>query len=848
MSDVLNQNQSITFEVLVTYRFNTSNLDSGNYRCYATVTNSLKSGLLVREQVIIAGYADMYVRAKQKLLVTGVFTGMDTYRGPMKVFKISRVRPAKDRTSLLAYFSGDKFAGIGKSRAEDIIDTLGLDCLQVIQDDPDCLNRVASLSDEMRQNLKQHICDDDMEMTFMKLCPGISAKFLAYMTERHGKDWRHILDTDPYILLNESDECKAITFEFIDTIGKKLNIAQTSIHRIRYCVRDVIKSLGERGVNGLTFGGNLFVNLTSPEIRAYFIERVSGLLNIDWAVIQKAIESGDAGVKLLNVYGPKYDGQNYSQICGCYLSEKLKDEAAAGEILRNAVCSKSILAKATNQEILKTILDYNTDFCAGALLTPEQMLAIQTAMKSRVSVLTGGPGSGKTTVIRGIIYAWQKLSRDGIVDNNLYRGSVSLAAPTGMAVRRMNDAVAAVKPDGNHISDTDMRRIDEATNQYTWESKTLASYVFAVKNKKTDIESLVTLRARGINRLVIIDEMSMVSMSDFAMMLRLMPDAQFVFVGDIDQLPSISAGEVLWNLCNTGRIPVSRLTINHRSKGAMAINENMAKIRNGDATLKSDPGVFDISLFAHEDETMLNSIVDAYMNELNRVNSLSDIAMIAPRNIKGTCSVSHLNTIIRNKLNPVAPAGLNTISTADELTIFSDGHEVPVLSYMDNVDNKSYKLRIGDRVVITENNSATGAFDKSGHEVEASVVNGDRGYIRKYQVKNPGKRNAEHWVFIELDDGRLVVMCDEKLKHIELAYATTVHKAQGCEYDSVIFVAQGGMCYGVDFATRNLIYTAITRAKRHCLVMGLKSTIDYCIASQRPIRNSMLAFRVAGML
>ena len=835
-------NESVTFEAVVTYRFKTRNPDPCSYRCYATVSNGLKSDLIPGEQVIISGYADMYVQEKQKLLLTGAFSGMDTYREPMRTFRISRVRPAKDRTSLIAYFSSDRFNGVGRKRAIEIIETLGLDCLDKIRDDPACLDRIPSLSQAMRDEIRGRVCDDDMEVVLMRLCPGVSAKFLAYMAEHHAKDWRAILDKDPYVLLNESDECPAITFALVDGIGKSLGVGRESIHRIKYCVRDVVKALGEKGVSGLTYGGNLFINLSDPNVRNYFVEKTVGLLGIGWDKIQAAVESGDAGVKLLNVYGPRYDGVNYSQLCGCYLSEKLKAEAEAGEILRAAANADSIVAKASSREILGAILDYNRDFCDGAMLTPEQMLAIRTAMTHRVSVLTGGPGSGKTTVIRGVIYAWRKLCVPGIVDDGLHRGSVTLAAPTGMAVKRMNDAVAKVRPE------LDYTRWAGESEDFDWESHTLAHYVYTLKQHKSDLKTLRAMRASGRNRLVIIDETSMVSMTDFAEFVSLVPDAQFVFVGDADQLPSIAPGEVFKNLCVTGVIPVSRLTVNHRSKGAKAINDNMAIIRNGQSDLVTDPGVFDIDLFDHEDAAMLDAVVSAYMSELKSVGRLQEIAMISPRNSRGTCSVSHLNTVIRDRLNPRSMSAVSAVSNRDDLILRDDGNEIPVLSYSDNIDGKTYRMRVGDRVVITRNNSAAGATDATGKPVDASVVNGDRGFIRKYRVANPGTKRANHSVVIELDDGRFVTMEDANLKHIELAYATTVHKTQGCEYASVIFIAQGGMCFGSDFATRNLIYTAITRAKRHCRVMGLKPTIDYCVEHERPDRNSMLASRIAGMM
>ena len=847
----LDANKSVTFEVLVTYRFNLNNADTSKYKCYATVKDGLDSGLNFDEEVIISGSSDMYIDKKQRLLVTGIFDGMDTYRSPKRMYKISMIRPAKDKAALLAYFSSSRFEGIGKKRASDIIMTLGLSCLEKIQAHPDCLKQVISLNDAMREQVRDRVCNCDMEVEILKLCPNAPAKFLLYMSDAHTKDWQLILHKDPYILLNEIEECPSITFELVDRIGRALNIGLTSENRIRYGVRSVIKYILDKGLPGLAIAGSTFVNLSNQAICRHFMDECVRILNLDWPVIEKNILDGRAGVDLINCIGEQRSDGTCSYICGCYLSEMLKDEKAAGDILHRLSKMPSIVSKATKKQVIDVITDYDQKYCAGASLTMEQRMAIARAMTSRVSVLTGGPGSGKTTVIRGIIYAWSNLSVEGIVDNAMHRGSVSLAAPTGMAVRRMNEAVAAVKPDIKNIAHAQ----DAGTyviEDFAWESRTIASYIVGVKRGGVTIDNVKSMRASGVNRLVIIDECSMVSISDFAALLRLVPDAQFVFVGDTEQLPSISAGEVLRNLCeagNIGVIPITCLTGNHRSKSAKAINDNMLAIRDGDINLINDPGVFDMKYFYHEDELMLDVCVDTYLREVQRTGDIANVSMISPRNVRGVCSVSHLNTIIRERLNPSTINAVSNTSTSYKLVIKSTGNDVIGMSYKDEIDDKIYKLRIGDRVVITKNNCASECVsNKSGGSTDVSVVNGDRGYIREYHVLSPNTRKARYRVFIELDDGRMVTLEDEKLKYVELAYATTVHKAQGCEYDSVIFVAQEGMNFGADFANRNLIYTGITRAKRHCSVIGLQSCMNHCIQTKRPIRHSMLAFRIIGSM
>lgn len=824
----------ITFEVKIVYMFNLSNPEPGRYKCYAVVEKPERSKnpeMITGETIVMSGMSDMDLAKGDKLLVTGEFQGLDHWKGDTKkIFKISHVHPASDFKSLVKYFKSKRFNGIGEKKAYSIVMRLGVDCIDKIQKDPKCLDKVPGLTDDMKRDIITHVVSSDIDIFVRKVVPGVSDKFLDYMNDFHRPDGMMILQTDPYILLEERHLCQAIKFDLIDAIGRGLGIGLTSIHRIRYVVRSVAKDLLERGdYTCSTVGGSVLINLSDASVRSKFMNGIISKLEIPWNIIEKAIMSGDAGVKLLTCYGP-----GGSQVIGCYLSEMLTAEARVGEILRSAVESKSILNGVSQKEITQAILDYGNTICAGMPLTAEQMIAIQRAMTNRVSVLTGGPGSGKTTVICGIIYAWQRLCDKAHLNTAEASGAVLLAGPTGMAVRRMNEAVEPVKPDD---ADNDLSSTFDSVDA-DWKSGTIAKYTVSVKNKSVDKDSIRRAYNHGKYRLVIIDETSMVSLEDFAMFLDLMPQAQFVFVGDTDQLPSIAPGEIMADLCTCGVIPVTTLTINHRSKSAMAIAENSQKIHDGDYNLATDPGIFDISYFNMEDQAMLDFAVNIYFDELQALNQdLSELAMIAPMNRRGMCCVSHLNSILREKLNPITNTAANTTTIGNDLYIRDVGHEVMGLTHYDSIDKKTYKLRIGDRVVITKNNCAMGD----------SVVNGDRGFIEEFRHRNRGSRDENFIVVIKLDDGRKVRLEDKSFKYVELAYATTVHKSQGCEYRSVIFIAQGGIFFG-DFANRNLIYTACTRAKRHCHVIGLQKSVEHCITHPRLRRMSMLGYRLAGKM
>lgn len=837
--------QTVKFTAVVTLRFNTNSPDKTYFACYADVIDKGNTDMQPGDKVILRGHSDMYIEKNLKIIVSGEFTGINTYNIPRREYKIYELWPDKDRRSLIAYFCSKRFAGIGKVKATAIVNTLGMHCLDIIRKNPSSLDDVKSLTPEMKNDIIKHIDGTDIDIEIRRIYPSVSQKFLNYMNEAHPIDGLTIIKTDPYILLNEADKCPAIKFELVDAIGRSLNIALTSVHRIRFCVREVVRELAESGKPGLTIGGSVFINISDQNVWNYFYQEVSKRLNIDWKYIDDAIKSGEAGIDF--VYNQVHNAPN---IVRCYLHERLKAEEYAGNILRNAAMTKSAILNAGMSEIINAINEYNTTYFAGTL-SQEQIMAICSAMKNRVSVLTGIPGSGKSSVVEGIIYVWMKLSRPDIIGNTSNLGSVMLAAPTGKAVRRLKDAVKNVKPDTNgsyqYKTDSTQDTGDywESTN---WECRTIASYIYRTKGSATEIlEAEQKKRNYGQNRLVIVDETSMVGIENLAELLKLVPKAHFVFVGDNDQLPAIDSGEVLQNLMETGVIPVSTLSINHRAKTAIALNENRIRIHDGNTELVTDPGVFDITKFDSENQDMLDFVIKTYFDELNKLNDITELSMIAPRNNKGLCCVSHLNLIIRDRLNPISQSATNNKSEYNKTIIAQTGNEIPVLNRKDPIENKMHKLRIGDRIVITKNNIATDIGIKTS-DADLSVVNGDMGYITKYIVTNPNTREEESSVIISLDDGRSVAIQEENFRFIELGYATTVHKAQGCEYKSVIFIAQSGMCYGTEFATRNLIYTAITRAKRHCHIIGLESTMKYCINSIRPRRNSMLAFRIAGLL
>ena len=826
----MNQDEHVRFDVVVVYRFKDRRTPEGDYRCYADVLKKGSSTLRLGETIILRGRSEFDIERGVKLHVMASYEKTDSWNcRDYQVYLASKTHLQQDWNGLINFFSGPNFKGIGKAKAKDIVDTLGLDCIDRIEDDPACLEQVTSLTPDMRSEIIDYMVDSEVDMLVRKFCPNVSAKFLEYMNLEHYNDGVMILRSDPYTLLDEADRCHAITFDIIDRIGRGLGVGMTSKHRIRHGVRHVVRDMTLRGVKNTGYvGGSSLLNISDPMVWQLFVSQTVSLLNLPWDIIWRKIQAGEAGVGVETVYG--MDGK---PALGCYLNEVLKSEMTAGQVLWEAITSPSLLSgKVTGMDVAAAIESYENDICNGNLLDQDQRTAVMQAIRSRVSVVTGGPGRGKTTVVQGVIYAWKELC-----ELCGQQPSVTLAAPTGMAVCRLDEAVKPV-----NFRELD-RGLSGGSSDYDsdsmWGSGTIARYVYRIKTEKSAEarETAERMFNNGTSRLVIIDEMSMAGMGDIALFISLMPNSHFVFVGDVDQLPSIDSGDVFLDLMRSGVIPVTTLQTNYRSKGAAGIVENTERVHLGNRVLQPDPGVFDIEYFDNENPAMLDFIVKTYQSELASVNhDISELALIVPRNTKGLCCASHLNTVIRNILNPQTAKMPKMRQMTSYYCIYGNGDPIPQMSYMDSIDKKRYTFRVGDRVVITANNCAQNDY----------VVNGDRGFIREFRIYDMGSKRENYTVNIELDDGRMIAIDDGNIKHVSLAYATTVHKSQGCEYKSVMFIAQGGMCFGEDFATRNLIYTGITRAKKHCYIIGLKSTVEYCITHPRRPRFTMLGLRISG--
>ena len=443
-------------------------------------------------------------------------------------------------------------------------------------------------------------------------------------------------------------------------------------------------------------------------------------------------------------------------------------ENGSARILRNKLRSPSKLPTVSQQH-WDAVFNYLAEK-RNMLLTEKQRTAVQMAYLSKVSILTGGPGTGKSTSIRALLMVLRKRKIE-----------VALAAPTGRAAKRLTEATGAV----GFQAKTLHRLLEYAPHDNTYQ-----------RNEENPLPY----------QFVIVDEVSMVDILLFYHLLKALPrDAHLLLVGDADQLPSVGPGNVLRDLLRSGAIPSVVLTELFRQAQQSQIVVNAHRINAGQMpSLKRESGG-DFFFVAEENPIRAQHLVLDFVQRRipthYHLNPMTDIQVLSPM-YKGPLGVTNLNEELQARLNPDASVALEW-----------GGHV----------------LRLGDKVMQVRND-----YDKG-------VFNGDVGWIRAIDKENSTVK-VEFWE----EAGPLLVSYHfHELDELVLAYAVTVHKSQGNEYPAIVLtlVNQHYM-----LLQRNLLYTAITRAKRLCVIVGQLRALEAAVRNNRvALRNTGLAERLSTL-
>ena len=623
------------------------------------------------------------------------------------------------------YLGSGLVKGVGPKFAKRIVQKFGKDTLDVIEENPDALLEVEGIGKIRVERIKKSWQEQKEIKNIMLFLQSheVSTAHATRIFKTYGSDSIDIVRDNPYRL---ADDIWGIGFKTADQIAEKLGIDRQRFIRLRSGILYTLNKLSE---DGHCYGE-----------REQLISRAEELLEVEAPELEitldEMLRTKDVIQDEEAIYLPPF----YFSETGC-----------ARQLIR--LLSAERTARMDADKILNRVTDH-----AGISYDEIQLEAIRTAVSSKVMALTGGPGTGKTTTVKGIISAYQAAGC-----------RILLAAPTGRAAKRMAEAAG----------------MEAKTIHRLLEYKPPEGYQ---RNEEKPLEGDV----------LILDECSMVDIMLMYNLLKALPDSMtLILVGDTDQLPSVGAGNVLKDVIASGRIPVVRLTRIFRQAQGSRIIMNAHRINRGEAIDMRGGKDSDFFFASREtNEEVVETLVRYCAKNLPRyyqVDALQDIQVLTPMQ-RGICGAANLNQVLQEAMNPSGPA-LRRGGTL-------------------------YRLR--DKVMQIRNN-----YDKE-------VFNGDIGVISRVDLE-------ERELAVDFD-GREIVYDAAELDELTLAYATTIHKAQGSEYPIVVMPFT--MSHFV-MLQRNLLYTGVTRAKKILVLIGERRAVQYAIRNETTAsRNTKLARRL----
>jgi len=622
------------------------------------------------------------------------------------------------------YLGSGLVKGIGPRFARAIVQRFGTETIDIIETEIERLYEVPNIGRKRVAKIRESWekqKDIKNVMLFLQGY-GVSTAYAAKIYREYGKESIDKVRENPYRL---ADDIWGIGFKTADGIAAKMGYEKEDPRR---CRSGILYTLGQLSDEGHVYAGEEQLVKTAGQLleagETAIRDTLAGMLQAEDLILDK-----DA------IYLPPF----YHAECGT--SRRLRD-----------------LAESTGRSLFDGLFDPSSLTAETGIEYDEvQLAAIRQAVTSKVMVLTGGPGTGKTTTTQGIIAA---LKKAGL--------RVLLAAPTGRAAKRMSEATG--------MEAKTIHRLLEYNPQDGYK-----------RNDENPLEGDA----------LIVDECSMIDILLMNNLLKAVPvGMRLVFVGDIDQLPSVGAGNVLRDIIDSQRIPVVRLVRIFRQAQKSRIVMNAHTINQGRFPDTSNGRDTDFFFMREDDpERAAETIVRLVKERLPRAyrESPDRIQVLTPMQ-RGVVGAANLNLLLQQALNPSGPS----------------------------LGRGGYTYRQGDRVMQLRNN-----YDKD-------VFNGDLGYIREVDTE-------DRMLTVDFD-GKKVEYDVTELDELTLAYATTIHKAQGSEYPIVVMPVL--MTHFV-MLQRNLIYTGITRAKKICVLIGAMKALAYAVHNMSVLkRNTSLRERL----
>lgn len=623
------------------------------------------------------------------------------------------------------FLSSGAVRGVGKTMASRIVEFFGKDTLEILGKNPERLAEIPGIGAKKAEIIGKSYSEisDLREIMLFLEQNGVSGSYAAKLQIAYGDTAIDRMKNNPYILITDIE---GIGFKTADRIALSLGFDLASTERIRAGIIYVL--------NMAASGGHTCI--PEEELLRY-AERV---LQADYMVVETVFRDM---VEKDMLRTEDWGGQRF-----IYPEYLYRAETGVAHMLLALRDHPESLGKVDEEKIME---EWEAE--AGIELAEAQKEAIRSSLKFGVFALTGGPGTGKTTIIKGILSV---LKRAGC--------KVLLAAPTGRAARRL-EAAAGEKAQTVH--------------------RMLEYNVSGTFGKNA--EDLLEAQA------VIVDEASMLDIALFYHLLEALPlGCRLVLAGDVDQLPSVGPGSVLKDIIQSGKMPVVRLREIFRQAEISPIVRNAHRINRG--MMPECVSDSDFSMMEFEEEEKAAAYITNFYADKTRDGRWQALQVLSPMH-KGACGVRNLNSLLQMRVNPPSP---------EKSEILRPDGTV---------------LRLGDKVMQIRNN------------YEKDVYNGDIG-----QIVNIKEKEVTVW-YPDRQDDEYVCYSESEYDELQLAYAMSVHKSQGSEYSQIVLALMPGHYIMLQ---RNLLYTAVTRAREKVVLVGTKAALYTAVSNDRTKRRYSL--------
>lgn len=673
----------------------------------------------------------------ETVTLTGSFVVHSTFGRQFKAELCERKMPVSTE-QLYKYLSSGVIKGVGVATAEKIITAFGENSFDVIENEPSRLATINGISADkanaISAEFKKQFAARSTMITLENY--GMTTSECLKAFKRYGVEAVKIITDNPYQMCFDID---GITFERVEEIAQKLPVSPEKKYRLGAGLVHIIKH-------------NIYNNGHTCLPREKMLAPACELLAITRDEADIAL---DSLIESRQIISERMNDKDFLFIPSTYNAEK------------KIATRISVLLRFPPQQNFTVSEDIDRIEAADKIKYGEkQREAIEKAVNKGILILTGGPGTGKTTALKGMLRLFQ---RDKL--------NIMLAAPTGRAAQRMTEVTGVEAKTIHRLLEVEWDENDRPVFQ---------------RNMRNPLDAQV----------LILDELSMVDINLFASLLDALPfGCRLIMVGDSNQLPPVGAGNVLHDLIDSKLLPVVELTEIFRQAQKSLIVTNAHRIISGES-IETDRTDGDFFLMERNSQLLAaRTIRELYCDRLPAAydyNPLTDIQVLCPSK-RGEAGTMELNALLQEAINPYT-------------------------EHRQQFNFKGKIFRTADKVMQIKNNYNI-EWEKDG-EKGLGIFNGDIGFIEDIDMKG-GALNINF-------DGKSVVYPADNLEELELSYAVTVHKSQGSEFKAVIL-----SCVGIvpNLSYRNLLYTAVTRAKENLIIVGSKGQVENMIRNDKKTRR-----------